>query len=161
MPSFYSITPLSGQMLVTGNQGEITFSVANTTDRILQTRFDLGLDVPTPAEKEWLQVDTKPCNIPPKGTVQVIAKLKAPPGTEGAYHFCIVAATAPRTDEDFTVGPTISFTLAKGAGMVQSQTPTAGQPAPDDKVVTLEVSSALASVPCVEGLQVFDAMTKL
>ena len=235
MPSFYSITPLSGQMLVTGNQGEITFSVANTTDRILQTRFDLGLDVPTPAKKEWLQVDTKPCNIPPKGTVQVIAKLKAPPGTEGAYHFCIVAATAPRTDEDFTVGPTISFTLAKAAGpvappfkikwwmiligvvvvlaigggilalvlrnggsnvpdvgnkksdeaqtilekaglkakihegfypgkdagMVQSQTPTAGQPAPDDKVVTLEVSSALASVPCVEGLQVFDAMTKL
>src|SRR5258708_20743663 len=106
MPSFYSITPLSGQMLVTGNQGEITFSVANTTDRILQTRFDLGLDVPTPAKKEWLQVDTKPCNIPPKRTVQVIANLKPPPGTAAAYHFCIVAAAAPRTDETFAITPT-------------------------------------------------------
>jgi beta-lactam-binding protein with PASTA domain len=167
--------------------------------------------------------------------VQVIVKLKAPPGTEGAYHFGIVAATAPRTDEDFTVGPTVSFTIAKGnaptpkpfqikwwmiligvalllglvggvlalvlgghgggvpgvtnkksdeaaqilqkaglkakinetyyqgkdPGVVQKQTPNGGEAAPADGVVALEVSSTLATVPCVEGLAVFDAMTKL
>ena len=234
MPSFYSITPLSGQMLVTDNHGEITFNVANTTDKVLQTRFDLTLDVQSPAKKEWLQVDTKPCNIPPKGTVQVIVKLKAPAGAEGAYHFGIVAATAPRTDEDFTVGPTVSFTISKSAtppppprikwwmiligavvllgivggvlalvlgghgggvpdvmnkksdeavqllqkaglkakisetyypgkeaGIVQKQTPNGGEAAPADGTVALEVSSTLATVPCVEGLAVFDAMTKL
>jgi len=235
MPSFYSITPLSGQMLVTDNHGEITFNVANTTDKVLQTRFDLALDVQSPAKKEWLQVDTKPCNIPPKGTVQVIVKLKAPPGIEGAYHFGIVAATAPRTDEDFTVGPTVSFSITKSSapppkpfhlkwwmiligavvllgivggilalvlgghgsgvpdvtnkksdeavqilqkaglkarinetyyqgkdpGVVQKQTPNGGEAAPADDTVALDVSSTLATVPCVEGLAVFDAMTKL
>ena len=41
-------------------------------------------------------------------------KLQAPPATEGTYRFCIIAAAAPRTDEDFTTGPQVSFTLAKG-----------------------------------------------
>jgi PASTA domain-containing protein len=234
MSSFYSITPLSGQMSVKDNAGEISFSVANNTDRVLQTRFDLSLDQQSPAKKEWLQVDTKPCNIPPKGTVQVIVKMKAPPGTQGAYNFGIVAAAAPRTDEDFTVGPAISFTLAKTsapnptpfqikwwmvliaavlllgivggvlalvlghhsgvpnvvqkksdeatqilesagfkvkinqgfysgkeAGIVQDQTPKENEAPPADNTVVLDVSSALATVPCVEGLTVFDATMKL
>ncbi len=233
MSSFYSITPLSGQMQVTNSHGEMTFTVANNTDKILQTRFDLGLGVPSPAKKEWLQVDTKPCNIPPKGTVQVVVKLNAPAGTVGAYNFAIVAAAAPRTDEDYTVGPTVNFSLSKAAapapppfklawwmiliavvvvlaiaggivalvmrghgvpdvvskksdeaqqilqkagftpkvneayfpgkdaGIVQDQKPTKDDPAPADKVVVLNVSSAFAFVPCVEGLAVFDAVSKL
>jgi hypothetical protein len=233
--SNYSITPLSAQMLVKNNASEITFSVANTTDKLLQTRFDLGLDVQAPAKKEWLQLETKPCNIPPKGTVQVIVKMLAPTGTKGDYHFRIVAATAPRTDEDFTIGPTISFTLdktaaptptpfhikwwmiliacvvvlaiaggvlavvlnshgggipdvvdkksdeakqliekagfkakvteayypSKDSGIVQRQVPGKGDAVPEDKIIVLYVSSALASVPCIEGMQVFDAVNKL
>ncbi len=234
MSSFYSITPLSAQLLVTDNHGEIAFNVANTTDRSLQTRFDLCLDGQSPAKKEWLHVETKPCNIPPKGTVQVIVKLNAPAGTTGTYNFGIVAAAAPRTDEDFTVGPSVSFSLSKTAapapppfkikwwmiliavvvllaivggilalvlnkksgvpdvtnkksaeatqilqqaglkakineafypgkdpGVVQKQTPEKDEPVPDDKTVALDVSSALATVPCVEGLPVFDAISKL
>jgi len=232
--SIYSITPLSGQMLVKDNAGEISFTIANNTDRALQTRFDIGLEVPSAAKKEWLQVDTKPCSIIPKGSVQVLVKMKAPAGTQGAYNFCIVAAAAPRTDEDFTVGPTISFSFGKSSspkpepfklkwwmiliaavvvlgivggvvalvmnhhagvpnvvdkkttdatqilqqagfkvklneafyqgkdpGIVQKQTPTSSDPEPKDKIVTLDVSSSMATVPCVEGLQFFEASTKL
>lgn len=233
MPNFYSITPLSGQMLVKDNAGEISFTVANNLDRALQTRFDLGLDGQSAAKKEWLLVDTKPCNIPPKGTVQVIVKMKAPAGTQGSYNFSIVAAAAPRTDEDFTVGPTISFSFGKSTvtppppppikwwiiliaavvllgivggilalvmhhggvpnvvgkktadatevlqqagfkaktnegfypgkdpGIVQKQNPAASDPVPQDKTITLDVSSLMATVPCVEGLQFFDASSKL
>jgi hypothetical protein len=123
----------SNQMKVDGNRGEVAFNVTNTTGSPLQTRFDLGRaenDKPDPGQqapwhptlpqdsplKKWLTVQTPPCRIDPKGTVQVIVKLQAPPETEGTYRFCIIAAAAPRTDEDFTTGPPVSFTLAKSAG---------------------------------------------
>ena len=235
MASYYSVTPLSGQMPVASNQGETSFTVTNTQDRILETRFSVGLGVDSPAKAEWLQVDTKPCSIPPKGSQQVIVKVKVPPGTTGTYKFCLVASTLPRTEEDFTSGPMVSFTIGKPVGkvtppppkikwwmiliavvvvlaivggilalvmgggggipnvvgetsdnakqalekagltakineeyvagkkegIVQSQTPQKGEAVPSDKVVVLDVSSALAVVPCVEGLPVFEATNKL
>jgi hypothetical protein len=120
----------SNQMQVNGNRGEVAFNVTNTTGSPLQTRFDLGRgdgDKPDPSQqtpwhptlpadsplRKWLTVQTPPCRIDPKGTVQVIVKLQAPPETEGSYRFCIIAAAAPRTDEDFTTGPPVSFALAK------------------------------------------------
>jgi hypothetical protein len=131
MASFYSVLLTgSNQMQVAGNHGEVAFNVTNTTNSPLQTRFDLGRAGSDKADadpqapwhptlpqdsplKKWLTVQTAPCRIDPKGTVQVIVKLQAPPETEGTYQFCIIAAAAPRTDEDFTTGPQVSFTLRK------------------------------------------------
>lgn len=131
MASFYSVLLTgSNQMQVAGNRGEVAFNVTNTTSSPLQTRFDLGRAAsdkpdadpqaswhptlpPDSPLKKWLTVQTAPCRIDPKGTVQVIVKLQAPPETEGTYQFCIIAAAAPRTDEDFTTGPQVSFTLSK------------------------------------------------
>src|SRR6266705_4412681 len=125
MASFYSVVLTgSNQMQVNGGRGEVAFNVTNTTASPLQTRFDLGrsdADKPDGAPqgsfhptlpqdsplRRWLTVQTAPCRIDPKGTVQVVVKLQAPPGTEGTYRFCIIAAAAPRTDEDFTTGPQV------------------------------------------------------
>jgi hypothetical protein len=136
MASFYSVVLTgSNQMQVNSGRGEVAFNVTNTTASPLQTRFDLGRSDADKADaapqgsfhptlpqdsplRKWLTVQTAPCRIDPKGTVQVVVKLQAPPGTEGTYRFCIIAAAAPRTDEDFTTGPQVSFMLAKGAKSV-------------------------------------------
>lgn len=132
MASFYSVVLTgSNQMQISGNKGEVAFNVTNTSASPLQTRFDLGrvMDgdnsgpgaqafphptlAPDSPLRKWLKIQTAPLRIDSKGTVQVVVKLEAPPDTEGSYRFCIIAAAAPRTDEDFTVGPPVTFNLAK------------------------------------------------
>jgi PASTA domain len=111
MASIFSVTAASNSIPVQGNRGETAFTVTNVTAKVLQCRFDLDAD--KPGTTQWLHVDRPQRTIPPSGAEQVTVKLDAPPGATGSYSFRIIAVSLARPDEDFTLGPSITFSLAQ------------------------------------------------
>ncbi|MCW5981493.1 MAG: PASTA domain-containing protein [Bryobacteraceae bacterium] len=110
--SLPSGAPPGGAMQVEDNRGETTFTVTNNTDAPIDCRIDL--DVDPPAKTEWLTVKNTRFTLAKAGGFdQVTVKLQAPVDAEGQYSFRIIAVSTKLPDEDFTRGPTISFTLAR------------------------------------------------
>lgn len=98
-------------MKVEDNRGETTFTVTNKTDKTLHCRIDLQAD--PPAKPEWLKASNTQFTLTRQAFDQVSVMLQAPVDAEGQYAFRIIAASEALPDEDFTIGPTISFRLAK------------------------------------------------
>jgi hypothetical protein len=128
---FYITTP-SGktEITISGNQGEMSFTVTNKTGTPLRTHFNLGRAAsdgddsqrdPGLAEnsplKKWLGIKTnEPVPTIPggNGTVQVVVTVTAPPDTEGPYSFRLLAGAEPKPEEDFSASANITFQLSKG-----------------------------------------------
>ncbi|MCW5981492.1 MAG: PASTA domain-containing protein [Bryobacteraceae bacterium] len=110
--SLPSGAPPGGAMQMEDNRGETTFTVTNNTDAPIDCRIDL--DVDPPAKTDWLTVKNTRFTLAKAGGFdQVSVKLHAPVDAEGQYSFRIIAVSTKLPDEDFTRGPTISFTLAR------------------------------------------------
>ncbi len=133
MASPYYITTPSNQteIVITGNKGEMSFTVTNNTAAALRTHFSLGradndgdsqrnpgLPEGSPLIK-WLQIKTDGDPVPTvkagNGTAHVSVTVAAPADAEGTYYFRLLAGAEPKPEEDFSASPTVTFKLSKTA----------------------------------------------
>ncbi|HEY6292470.1 MAG TPA: PASTA domain-containing protein [Terriglobia bacterium] len=114
MASVFNITTASNTVhLDARGQGEIAFTVSNTSRRHLRGRAKL---VPQdPAQKGWLTVVGEPeRDLPSGGVQQFTVQVSVPAASkEGKYVFRLDAVSVQNPDEDYTQGPAVAFTVSK------------------------------------------------
>lgn len=112
MARVFSITSATDTVkLDEKGNGELSFTVTNTTDRILKGRAVL---VPLQqTKKEWLSLDKPEREFTVPGTQQFVVRVSVPSGSPaGKYTFRLDVVSVERPDEDFAQGPVAAFTVA-------------------------------------------------
>ncbi len=124
MPRSFAITTSAPLVQLNGaGQGEVTFTVSNAVGRPLRARVVLEPEgALTPG---WLALVGEPeRELAPDGTQSYSVKLAAPPSAaEGSYAFHLVVVNVANPDEEFAVGPSVSFQVRRAAAPVRQKFP--------------------------------------
>lgn len=113
MANVFSITAASNTVpLDARGQGEIAFTVSNTSGRHLRGRAKVVAK--DPAQKGWLTVAGEPeQDFAAGGSGQVRVRVAVPPGSPaGTFAFRLDTLSVQNPDEDYTQGPWVTFKAA-------------------------------------------------
>ncbi len=110
MSQVFAITAASNNVrLDSKGNGELSFTVSNTSDRPLRARFELKAG--DPAQQPWLSLaGEEERSFDVQGTHQVVVRIAAPPGSPaGSYSFRLDVISTDNPDEDFAEGQAVTF----------------------------------------------------
>jgi Concanavalin A-like lectin/glucanases superfamily len=114
MPRSFAITTSAPSVQLNGSgQGEFTFTVSNALGRPVRVRA--VLEPEGSLQRGWLALGGEPeRDLAPDGTQSFTVKVSTPPGTpEGASAFHLVVVNVANPDEEFAVGPSVSFQVRR------------------------------------------------
>jgi hypothetical protein len=114
MPRSFAITTSAPSLQLDGSgQGEFTFTVSNTLGRRVHARA--VLEPEGQLQRGWLSIAGEPeRELAPDGTQSYGVKILAPPGVpEGSYSFRLIVVNVENPDEEFAIGPLVSFELRR------------------------------------------------
>lgn len=116
MARVFAITATSETLTLDAQgQGEVSFSVTNTTARPLRARARL---VPLgAAQSAWFTAPPEPEQTLASGATQAYSvRVRVPPGVApGPFSVRLDVDSVERPDEDFTEGPAVAFTVKAAA----------------------------------------------
>lgn len=114
MTRSFAITTSTPSLKLDGSgKGEVTFTVSNALGRPVRGRASIEPEGGTRAE--WLTlVGEAERDFAPDGTHQYSVRVAVPPGTpEAPYAFHLSQVNVANPDEEFAVGPSVGFQVAR------------------------------------------------
>lgn len=122
MPRSFAITTSAPSLQLDGSgRGDFAFTVSNTLGRPVRVRAQLEPEGVLP--RGWLAlVGDAERELAPDGTESYRVKLSVPPGTdEGRYSFRLIVADVANPDEEFAIGPLVSFRVQRPSAPVSQK----------------------------------------
>lgn len=116
MPRSFAITTSAPSVQLDGaGRGESTFTVSNALGRPVRVRA--MLEPEGSLQPGWLALDGEPeRDLAPDGTQSFAVRISTPPATpEGTHAFHLVVVNIANPDEEFAVGPSVSFQVQRPA----------------------------------------------
>jgi hypothetical protein len=124
MPRSFAITTSAPSVQLDGSgQGELVFTVLNTLGRPVRVWAVIEPEGQLP--RGWLSLIGEPeRELAPDGTQSYGVKILAPPGApQGSYSFRLIVVNVENPNEEFAVGPLVSFELRHPVAPPRTKSP--------------------------------------